>query len=293
MPTRPFAARARRHVGVTTHTLLVAALVATAAPRQSIAQSVQYRTPTGVTYRSQTDAGPIARAQQAVAANPRSVDAILALGAAQSGARQFREAIETYTRGIAVAPNNALLYRWRGHRYLSVREHDKALADFARGMALDSSVYGIWYHLGVIRFLKGEFAAAATAFARGRVIAPDPGELAGSYDWGWMSLMRAGRRDEARALLANMPDSVTRAPVAYSQRLRLYKGEITSAALFTPGDTADVQVATLAFGLGHWYLLRGDTTAALGNFTRAIASGGWPGFAFMASEAELARFNAR
>ncbi|MBK8247003.1 MAG: tetratricopeptide repeat protein [Gemmatimonadetes bacterium] len=289
MPTRPFAVRARRHVGVTTHTLLVAAMVATAAPRQSIAQSVQYRTPAGVTYRSQADTGPIARAQQAVAANPRSVDAILALGAAQSGARQFREAIETYTRGIAVAPNNALLYRWRGHRYLSVREHDKALADFARGMALDSAVYGIWYHLGVIRFLKGEFAAAATAFARGRVIAPDPGELAGSYDWGWMSLVRAGRRDEARALLASMPDSVTRIANAYAQRLRLYKGELPPGALFTPADTIDVQVATLSFGLGNWHLVRGDTTAARAQFTRAVASGGWPGFAFMASESDLTR----
>ncbi|MBL8960978.1 MAG: tetratricopeptide repeat protein, partial [Gemmatimonadetes bacterium] len=237
MPTRLFAARAHRRGRVTTHALLVAALIATAAPRVTTAQSMQYRSPAGVAYRSQADTGPIARAQQALATNPRSVDAILALGAAHSGARQFREAIETYTRGIAVAPNNALLYRWRGHRYLSVRDHDKALADFARGMALDSAVYGIWYHLGVIRFLKGEFAAAATAFARGRVIAPDPGELAGSYDWGWMSLMRAGRRDEARALLASMPDSVTRAPVAYSQRLRLYKGEITPAAMFTPADT--------------------------------------------------------
>lgn len=108
--------------------------------------------------------------------------------------RQFREAIATYTRGLTVAPRNAQLYRWRGHRYLSVREHARALADFERGMALDSNVYGIWYHLGVLRFLKGEFAAAAEAFARGRVIAPNAGELAGSYDWGWLSLMRAGKR---------------------------------------------------------------------------------------------------
>ncbi|MBL8983607.1 MAG: tetratricopeptide repeat protein [Gemmatimonadetes bacterium] len=275
------------------HAALATALVAVAAPDRLDAQTDQYRSPAGVTYRSMPDTGAVARARQALAANPRSVDAYLALGAAQSGVRQFREATETYTRGLALSPNNALLYRWRGHRFLSVREHDKALADFQRGMAIDSAVYGIWYHLGVLRFLKGEFDAAAAAFARGRVIAPDPGELAGSYDWGWMSLMRAGRRDDARALLAGMPDSVTRAPVAYSQRLRLYQGEITPNAMFTPADTADVQVATLAFGLGNWLLLRGDTTAARAQYTRAVASGGWPGFAFMASEAELARLARR
>lgn len=276
-----------------TRAVLAAACLALSAPAAVRGQTDQYRSPAGVTYRSLPDTGAVGRARQALAANPRSVDAYLTLGAAQSGVRQFREAIETYTRGLAVAPNNALLYRWRGHRHLSVREHDKALADFQRGMAIDSAVYGIWYHLGVLRFLKGEFDAAAAAFARGRVIAPDPGELAGSYDWGWMSLMRAGRRDAARALLAAMPDSVTRAPVAYSKRLRLYKGEITPNAMFTPADTADVQVATLAFGLGNWLLLRGDTAAARAQYTRAVASGGWPGFAFMGSEVELARLARR
>jgi tetratricopeptide (TPR) repeat protein len=272
------------------HSIAAGILFALSAATGAGAQSVQYRSPEGVSYRSQPDTGAIARAEQALAANPGNVEAILALGAAQAGARQFREAIATYTRGIEIAPRNALLYRWRGHRYLSVREHDRALADFERGMALDSSVYGIWYHLGVLRFIKGEFTAAAAAFARGRSIAPNPGELAGSYDWGWMSLMRAGKGDEARGLLASMPDSVPRAAAnAYAQRLRLYKGEIGPDAVFTPADTADVAVATLAFGLGNWYLVRADSAKARELFTRSVASGGWPGFAFMASEAELRR----
>src|SRR5262249_27406795 len=114
-------------------------------------QSVQYRSPAGVEYRAQRDTGPIARAQAALDADPRNVALIIQLGVAQSGARQFREAIETFTRGMAIAPNDPLLYRWRGHRYLSVREFDKALADFNRGLRIDSTVYGIWYHLGIVR----------------------------------------------------------------------------------------------------------------------------------------------
>lgn len=87
-----------------------------------------------------------------------------------------------------------------------------------------------------------------------------------------------------------MPDSVPRtAANAYGQRLRLYKGEIGPDAVITPADTADVQVATLSFGLGTWHLVRGDTAVARRLLERAVASGGWPGFAFMGAETELAR----
>jgi len=253
-------------------------------------QTVQYVSPAGVTYRSQPDTGAIVRAQAALAADPTNVERIIALGIAQSGVRQFREAIATFSRGLEMAPRNATLYRWRGHRYLSVREFARALDDLNRGAAIDSSIYGIWYHLGVLHFVQGEFARAADAFARGRANAPNAGEVAGSYDWLWMSLMRAGRSDEARALLASMPDSVPRAAAnAYSQRLRLYKGEITPEQVLTAADTGDVNVATLAYGLGNWYLLRNERAKAREWFERSIRSGGWPAFGFIASEAELRR----
>jgi tetratricopeptide (TPR) repeat protein len=264
---------------------LVVALFA-AAP--VAAQSVQYRSPTGVEYRSQPDTGAIARAQRALAADPRNVQRFIELGVAQSGVRQFREAIETFTRGLAVAPNDPLLYRWRGHRYLSVREFDRALSDFTLGNRIDSTVYGIWYHLGIVRFARGEFAAAADAFTRAQPRAPDAGELAGSTDWLWMSLSRAGRAAEARAMLARRPDSLPIAN-AYTRRLKLYRGEIGPDDVFTPADTADVQVATLSFGVGNWYLVRGDTTRARTWFERSVRSGGWPGFGFIMSEVELRR----
>jgi len=266
-------------------TALFAAAVA-AAPAGG--QSVQYRSPAGVEYRSQPDTGAIARAEKALAADPRNVDLVIALGIAQSGARQFREAIETFTRGLAIAPNHPLLYRWRGHRYLSVREFDRALSDLTRGNRLDSTNYGIWYHLGIVRYARGEFARAAEAFAHAQPRAPEAGELAGSTDWLWMSLSRAGNGAEAQAMLNRHPDSL---PVtnAYSQRLRLYRGEIGPGGVITPADTSDIQVATLSYGLGNWYLVRGDTTRAREYFRRSVASGGWPAFGFIMSEIELKR----
>ena len=115
------------------------ALVTTLVASVASAQTPQYRSPAGVEYRAQADTGAIARAQAASAADSANVDLLIRLGIAQSGARQFREAIETFSRGIARHPQNAMLYRWRGHRYLSVRELDRAEADFRRGLALDSA----------------------------------------------------------------------------------------------------------------------------------------------------------
>ena len=254
------------------------------------AQSVQYRSPAGVEYRAQADTGPIARAQAALDADVKNPQKFIALAVAQSGFRQFREAIATLTRGLEVAPNDVMLLRWRGHRYISVREFAKARADLTRGFALDSTNYGILYHFGVLRFVEGDFAGAAEMFTRSQPRAPDGGERAGSTDWLWMSLSRAGRAAEAAAMLARRPDSLPTPPnYAYVTRLKLYRGELTPETMFSPADTADVQVATLNFGLGNWYMVKGDTVKAMAAFDRSIASKGWPGFGFIVSEAELKR----
>jgi tetratricopeptide (TPR) repeat protein len=280
----------RSRLSLVSHLLLFAVALTLAAPLG--AQSVEYTSPAGIPYRSQPDTGPIARAQSALNADKKNTDKFIALGVAQSGARQFREAIETFTRGLALAPNNAMLLRWRGHRYLSTRQFDKALADLTRGNRIDTTNYGIWYHMGIVRYARGEFDQAANCFTHAQPKAPNAEELAGSTDWLWMSLMRAGKAKAATAMLARHPDSLPDQS-AYTRRLKLYRNEIPPGQLFTPADTADVQVATLAYGLGNWYLVHGDTTKALAEFKRSVKSGGWPGFGFIISEIELRRVRAK
>jgi tetratricopeptide (TPR) repeat protein len=261
---------------------------------QTAAQPVQYKSPAGVEYRSLPDTDAVKAARAAHEADPKNIAKIIDLGVAQSGARQFREAIATFTRGLAIEPNNALLLRWRGHRYLSVREFDRAFADLSRGSKIDPTIYGNWYHLGVVQFLRGDFADAAASFAKAQPIAPDAGELQGSVDWWWMSLSRAGRGAEAKAMLDRKLDQqrpdFKPAVNAYTQRIKLYRGEIGPDAVLTPADTDEVQIATLAYGLGNWYIVKGDKAQARKWFERSVqASGGWPGFGFIVSEAELRR----
>ena len=254
------------------------------------AQTPQYLSPAGVPYTSLPDTGGVARAESLLAAEPRNIDKVIQLGVAHSAIRQYREAIRVFTRGIAQAPNNALLYRWRGHRYISVRELDSALTDLSRGVRLDSTNYDIWYHLGVARFVHGEFPAAASAFSHAQRLAPNDNEVAGATDWLWMSLSRAGRSADAQAALVRAHDSLRiTSAAAYAQRLKLYKGKITPDQVLTPADTGDVAVATLSYGVGNWFLVKRDTAAARTWFERAIRSGGWPAFGFIAAEAELKR----
>ena len=277
------------HRAAATSILAAAIIVGTTlAAQQAGVQPVQYRSSEGVEYRSLPDTDAVKTARAALDANPKDIARIIDLGVAQSGARQFREAIATFTRGLEIEPNNALLLRWRGHRYLSVREFDRAFADLTRGASIDSTIYGIWYHLGIVQFLREDFNGAAASFTKAQPIAPDAGELAGSTDWLWMSLSRAGRGADAKAMLDRRPDSK---PVtnAYTRRLQLYRGEIGPDAVVTSADTEDVQVATLAYGLGNWYLVKGEKDQARKWFERSIQSGGWPGFGFIVSEVELRR----
>lgn len=258
---------------------------------QASPPSLQYKSPEGVEYRALADTDALKAARTAAAAEPKNIAKLIDLGVAESGARQFREAIATFTRGLQIEPDNALLLRWRGHRYLSVREFDRAFADLSRGSRLDPSIYGNWYHLGIVQFVRGDFTGAASSFTTAQPIAPDPGELAGSTDWLWMSLSRAGRGADAKAMLDRRPES--RLPPidnAYTRRLKLYRGEIGPEAVVTAADTEGVQVATLSYGLGNWYLVRGDKAKARECFERSVkAADGWPGFGFIVSEVELRR----
>ncbi len=271
--------------------LILAALlcVSLVAPRAQ-AQRVEYRSRAGVAFRAQPDTGAVARARDSLVADPANVDKIIQLGLAQSAVRQYHDAIATFTRGIRIAPTNPLLYRWRGHRYISIGAFDKALTDLERGNKLDTTNYDIWYHIGVAHFERGEFAKAAAAFTQAQRRAPNDNEIAGSTDWLWMSLARAKRGVDAQKALAPITDSLKiTSATAYSQRLRLYRGVIGPDQVVTSSDTAAVQVATLSFGVGNWYLSKGDRANARRWFKRAVDSGGWPAFAFFAAETELRR----
>ena len=75
-------------------------------------------------------------AQSNFKADPKELDNIIWLGRRLAYLSRYKEAIKVFTEGMIVHPNAPELYRHRGHRYISSRQFDKAIADFEKAASL-------------------------------------------------------------------------------------------------------------------------------------------------------------
>jgi dipeptidyl aminopeptidase/acylaminoacyl peptidase len=256
----------------------------------------------------------LAQAQADHDRDPGDADALIWLGRRTAYLGRFHEAIEVFTRGIEAHPGDIRFYRHRGHRYITVRELDKAAADLERAAKLivekripdevepdgdpnpqniptSTSHFNVYYHLGLARFLKGDFAAAVTAYREClKYSQGSPDRLVATSDWLYMALRRLGREDEARALLGPITrDLEVIENHAYWNRLLMYKGEKSAEELLGPRQDG-VELATYGFGVGHHYLVNGHRARAREIFERVVSGAQWPAFGYIAAEAELARW---
>jgi tetratricopeptide (TPR) repeat protein len=235
-------------------------------------------------------AGVVARAESALARAPRDIDSLIALGRAQASVWRYRDAVATYTRAIELAPERAVLYRHRGHRYVSVRRLPQAVADLDRAAALDTTSFDIWYHLGLAYYLTGRFAEAATAYGGALRVARSADDTVAASDWLWMSLSRAGQKAAADQVLAPITDSMgVQENVPYYQRLLFYRGRRSEADLRALMGTGDLERATVGYGLATWHLVHGDTAAARALWREIVAGTYWPAFGFIAAETDVQR----
>ena len=74
-------------------------------------------------------------------------------------------------------------------------------------------------------------------------------------------------------------------PLHHLQPVRL---ALAVAAAITLGSAIGAGQSG-APSVGNWHLVRGDQAQARRAFERSIQSSGWPGFGFIASEAEMRR----
>lgn len=174
-------------------------------------------------------------------------------------------------------------------QHLPVNEDTNAAT---AGMYKSTLQGSIWYHLGVARYLTGDFEGAFEAFGRSADLAVDDDAVTATFDWRYMSLRRAGRTADADALLAALDTSsltVTAGEDFYFRRLRLYKGEATADEVVKQLADSPLALATQGYGVGNWFLYNGDAAAAKTVFESVVESGAPHSFAYMAAEVELAR----
>jgi tetratricopeptide (TPR) repeat protein len=246
--------------------------------------------PSGAKFFSQPDEkGVVAEAEKKLAADPKNIELIIALGRAQATVWRYRDAIATYTRGIEIDPTNAMLYRHRGHRFITTRQFDKAISDMERAAKLNDKDFDIWYHLGLAYNLKGRFEDAAAAYEKAYAVSEKDDSRIAASDWLYMSYRRAGNKTgAARALDRITPDMKVEENKSYFDRLMLYKG-LKKETEILHDKLTDLEIATVGYGIANWYLYNGDKAKAKELFQRITAGKYWPAFGFIAAETELTR----
>ena len=74
--------------------------------------------------------------------DPDDADAIIWLGRRIGYTGRYRDAIEVFSEGIFKHLDDARMYRHRGHRWISVREFDRAIEDLSHAAAARSGRTG-------------------------------------------------------------------------------------------------------------------------------------------------------
>lgn len=251
----------------------------------------------------------LAEARAAWTKNPDDADALIWLGRRLAYLGRYREAIATFTDGIARHPGDARMRRHRGHRYLTVREIDRAVADLeqaaglmtdrpdevepdglpnARNTPTGTLHSNVWYHLALTHYLQGDFGRAAEKWEQARDAVANADNLVAASHWLYLSLRRAGRADQAAAVLRPITadlDVIENAE--YHRLLLMYKGERTPAALLAAaGD--DAGGSATRYGVSAWYLVNGRRDEAEALWKSILAGPDWPSFGYLAAEAEVA-----
>jgi tetratricopeptide (TPR) repeat protein len=248
-------------------------------------------------------------------ADPDDEDTIIWYGRRLAYLSRYNDAIEVYSRGLELHPESFKLLRHRGHRYISTRQFDAAVADLggaaalvagqaveiepdgapnARNIPLSNIHFNIWYHLGLARYLRGDFEAARDAYVECMEYSDNNDLLVATSDWLYMTYRRLGDESAAADVLeAITPGMEIIENDSYHRRLLMYKGQLAPQELLdlrteTDPDIA-LNIATQGYGVGNWYLVGGDPEAALEVFERILEGTSWAAFGYIAAEADVAR----
>jgi tetratricopeptide (TPR) repeat protein len=244
-------------------------------------------------------------------ADTSSADAMIWIGRRLGYLWRYQDAIAQFTKGIERYPNDARFYRHRGHRYITVRQFAKAVADFEKAASLiqgkpdevepdgapnpsgvprSTLQFNIWYHLGLAHYLQGNYQRAYDAYVECMRVSKNDDSVIATADWMWMTLMRLGRKTEAAKVLERItPKMDILENASYHRRLLMYKGLEKPETLLDTAKADDTTIATQGYGVGNYYLVTGDTTKAKEVFQKVISGGGWNAFGYIAAEVDLVR----
>ncbi|KAH9919114.1 uncharacterized protein B0H18DRAFT_1029212 [Fomitopsis serialis] len=98
-------------------------------------------------------------------------------GNAQMSAKQYDNAIDAYTKAIALDPTNAVYFSNRAAAHSSKEEHQEATLDAQKAIELDPNFVKAYHRLGHAQYCLDDFKEAAAAFRRGLELDPSNAAL--------------------------------------------------------------------------------------------------------------------
>ncbi len=245
-------------------------------------------------------------------ADSNDADNIIWFGRRTAYAGDYRRAIEIFSEGIEKFPQDPRFYRHRGHRYISIREFDRAIADFeqaanlmrdlpvqvepdglpnAQNIPLTTTQGNVWYHLGLAYYLKQDWPNALEAFRNGYNMGGYDDNLVSTGHWIYMILRRMGNDAEAATALDEISaDMNIIENMSYHELCLLYKGEMEIENMMAAnGD--DPSNAAVAYGIANYFYYNGDRQRSDEMLQRIVSGSSWSAFGFIAAEADLANPN--
>lgn len=243
--------------------------------------------------------------------NPSDADALIWYGRRTAYLGRYEDAIEIYTQGILQHPQDARMYRHRGHRYISTRKYKLAIADLekaasliegqedqvepdglpnARNIPLSTLHGNIWYHLGLAYYLQHDLPNALRAYSNRTVTEKYPDNLVSGGHWLYMILRQLGRPEEAAAAIDSVkPGMDIIENTSYYKMCLFYKGLLPEEAL-RPDEAQAAANDVYHYGLGNWYLYdQQDTLKAKALYQALLAHGNRHSFAYLAAESDWHR----
>ncbi|HWM28220.1 MAG TPA: tetratricopeptide repeat protein [Woeseiaceae bacterium] len=241
--------------------------------------------------------------------DPTDADNIIWYGRRMAYTGNYLEAISIFSEGIARHPDDARMYRHRGHRYISVREFDRAIEDLEHAATLIegtedriepdglpnalnipvSTLRGnIWYHLGLAYYLKHDWPNAYRAYQAGFQTGSNDDNYVSTTHWRYMILRRMGKVDQARRALDGISRDMNVIENTVYHRLCLfYKGALTLEEM--TAEVADGPTgAAGAYGIANWFYYNGNKPEAQKRMQQLVNGEGWDSFGYIAAEADLA-----
>lgn len=244
-------------------------------------------------------------------AKPDDPEALIWYGRRTAYLGNYADAIAIYTTGIEQHPNDARMYRHRGHRYISTREFDQAINDFekaviliqgqedqiepdglpnARNIPLSTLHGNIWYHLGLAYYLKGDMANALRAYSNRTVTERYDDNIVSGGHWLYMINRRLGDEAAANAAIEKVhPEMDIIENGSYYKMCLFYKQLISEQDLQPEGSNTSSN-DVLSYGLGNWYLYhKQDTIKAKEHYQHLLEHGNKYSFAYLAAESDWKR----